>query len=363
MRKIDDEIQALLLEHRGDIRSILKDNHRLDLLYALSSQRELLLEWYDFEPETEVLQVGADYGALTGLFRSSVRAVTVLDETESALETVRQRYPGAANIYYRKDSLAGYAAEACAEGKKYDYVIFAGTLTAPYEKHIHAAKSLLKPDGILIVALANALGMKYFAGTVEEENALTKRQLAELLCGDKETQSMADESGTLKFYYPMPDYKTPVSIYSDAYLPKKGDLTRVTPAYDYPPYHLMEQGEKFDTVCEAGLFDLYANSYLVFWSADPKQLQKDDERIFIKYNKTRREEFQIKTCICERDVIGAAGASGAAGADATGNSAAGKKERYVEKAALSLDGSAHIASFKEKYEKLTKQHRTLKAVC
>lgn len=42
MRKIDDEIQALLLEHRGDIRSILKDNHRLDLLYALSSQRELL---------------------------------------------------------------------------------------------------------------------------------------------------------------------------------------------------------------------------------------------------------------------------------------------------------------------------------
>ena len=98
MRKIDDEIQALLLEHRGDIRSILKDNHRLDLLYALSSQRELLLEWYDFEPEAEVLQVGADYGALTGLFRSSVRAVTVLDDTESALETVRQRYPGAANL-------------------------------------------------------------------------------------------------------------------------------------------------------------------------------------------------------------------------------------------------------------------------
>ena len=55
MRKIDDEIQALLSEHRGDIRSILKDNHRLDLLYALSSQRELLLEWYDFEPEAEVL--------------------------------------------------------------------------------------------------------------------------------------------------------------------------------------------------------------------------------------------------------------------------------------------------------------------
>ena len=216
MRKIDDEIQALLSEHRGDIRSILQDNHRLDLLYALSSQRELLLEWYEFEPDAEVLQVGADYGALTGLLRTSVKQVTVLDETESALETVRQRYPGVANIHYCKDSLMGFAGEACAEGKKYDYVIFAGTLTASYEEHIRAAKSLLKPTGILIVAAANALGMKYFAGTSEEENALTKRQLTELLCSEKETQSMAEESGALKFYYPMPDYKTPVSIYSDA---------------------------------------------------------------------------------------------------------------------------------------------------
>ena len=71
------------------------------------------------------------------------------------------------------------------------------------------------------MASANALGMKYFAGTVEEENALTKRQLTELLCGDRETQSMADESGALKFYYPMPDYKTPVSIYSDAYCQRR----------------------------------------------------------------------------------------------------------------------------------------------
>ncbi|MFR5731053.1 MAG: hypothetical protein ACLUD2_02960 [Clostridium sp.] len=79
----------------------------------------------------------------------------------------------------------------------------------------------------------------------------------------------------------------------------------------------------------------------------------------MKYNKTRREEFQIKTCICERnDRRG--WSQWRSGADATGNSAAGKKERYVEKAALSSDGSAHIASFKEKYEKLTKQHRTLK---
>ena len=103
----------------------------------------------------------------------------------------------------------------------------------------------------------------------------------------------------MRFYYPMPDYRTPITIYSDEYLPKKGDLTRVTPAYDYPPYHMMNMGEGFDAVCEDGLFDLYANSYLVFWSWDLEQLERN-EKIFIKYNKTRREAYQIRTCICQK---------------------------------------------------------------
>lgn len=337
MRKIDDEIQMLLEEHNGNIREILKENSRLDLLYALSSQRELLLEWYEFEPEAELLQVGADYGAMTGLFRTSVAEVTVLDADEQALKTVEMRYPGAANIRYERKTLTAYAeseqkkAGMQNSGKRFDYVVIAGTLQAPYEENIDAARTLLKPDGVLILASANALGMKYFAGSREEECELTKPELMKLLTGQP------------RFYYPMPDYRTPVSIYSDRYLPKKGDLTRVTPAYDYPCYHMMDMGEKFDVVCEAGLFDLYANSYLVFWSPDPERLKSgaaadSNERIFIKYNKTRREEFQIKTCICEHL----------------------NGERYVEKAALSLDGSAHIMSFREKYDSLSSQHRALK---
>jgi len=62
MRRIDDEIQALLKEYHGDIKAALMENERLDYLYALSGQRELLLEWYDFDPAAELLQVGADYG-------------------------------------------------------------------------------------------------------------------------------------------------------------------------------------------------------------------------------------------------------------------------------------------------------------
>lgn len=48
MRRIDDEIQLLLKEHNGNIRQALSGNERLDYLYALSDQRETLLEWYEF---------------------------------------------------------------------------------------------------------------------------------------------------------------------------------------------------------------------------------------------------------------------------------------------------------------------------
>lgn len=324
MRKIDDEIQVLLKEYQGDIRQILASHPRLDYLYALSGQRETLLEWYEFEPDAELLQVGADYGAMTGLFSEMVRQVTVLDGNPNALDTVRLRYPDKPNLSYEQSSLVQLA--ALPEPPQFDYVVIAGTLTGTGAEQIKAAKALLRPSGVLIVAAANPLGMKYLSGTPAEENSLTKQRLLQLLGGD------------CRFYYPMPDYRTPVSIYSDAYLPQKGDLTRVVPAYDYPRFHLTDMGKNFDAACESGLFEWFANSYLVFWSDDNQKLWPEEDRIYIKYNKTRNECFQIKTSICENR---------------------NSRQRYVEKAALSLDGMGHIWSFEEKYKRLEQQHRQL----
>ena len=331
MKKIDKEIQKILRLSGGDTQQALADNVRLDYLYALSQQRELLLEWYDFDPNASLLQIGADYGAMTGLFLSRVAQVTVLDPDEDAIETVKLRYPEAGNVAYVRDSLIPYAWNG-QEDPKYDYVVAAGTLKAPYRENLLAAKSLLKAGGTLILAAPNALGMKYWAGSGREADALSKKQIQTLLGG-----------GDLHFYYPMPDYRTPMQIYSDQYLPKKGDLTRVIPAYDFPRYHMMDMGQGFDLVCEDGLFDLYANSYLVFWSEVPKPPEKQNQRIYIKYNKTRRGQFQIKTCICREK----------GGASTPGS-------LYVEKAALDEEGLEHIWSFEGKYRQLSRQHRFLK---
>lgn len=58
---------------------------------------------------------------------------------------------------------------------------------------------------------------------------------------------------------------------------------------------------------------------------------------FVKYNKTRKERFQIKTTILEEDGT-----------------------RYVEKTALTVEGAPHIWSFASNYTLLSQQHRGLK---
>ena len=63
------------------------------------------------------------------------------------------------------------------------------------------------------------------------------------------------------------------------------------------------------------------------------------QTLFVKYNRTRKPEYQIRTSIVEED-----------------------GRRYVEKAALRLEGELHIHSFQKKYEQLSGQNSRIKVL-
>ena len=79
---ISGQLLKLLRAYKGDRHEILKSHPRLEYLYALSDQRESLLDWYPFRPEGKLLEVGSGYGALTGVYARKVSQVDVLDESE-----------------------------------------------------------------------------------------------------------------------------------------------------------------------------------------------------------------------------------------------------------------------------------------
>jgi 2-polyprenyl-3-methyl-5-hydroxy-6-metoxy-1,4-benzoquinol methylase len=254
MNDLSPEIRNLYVKYQGDIKTLLKENPNLDYMYALSDIRENLLEWFEFDESASLLQIGSDYGALTGLYSRKVKQVTVLDSNHNNLSFNRLRHQKRDNINYVTGSLDTYT------GEHFDYVVMIGSLDEPYEDQIRKAKALLKPEGTLILSLSNRLGLKYQAGAIANSSMLSRQELLELLCGNK------GQDGNAEFYYPMPDYKLPVSIYSDSYLPSKGDLTHAILAYDYPKYLRFDLGKMFDEVCEGKEFQTFANSFLTIWS-------------------------------------------------------------------------------------------------
>ncbi len=280
MRDISREVIKLVDHYQGDLRKALQENSKLEYLYALSEMRENLLEWYPFSKEGALLQVGSDYGAMTGLYSRKVKQVVVLDENEQNLEANRLRHGLRGNVDYINQTLEEYAKEPGAANVgsagdagteemeeisgnqggcpgRFDYVVMIGSLKPNYEKQLAAAKALLKPNGVLMVAVCNQFGMKYWAGAKKDDHSFSYKEITRLISGNGE--------GELKSYYPMPDYKIPTSIYSEDHLPKKGDLTDTVIAYDYPRYLLTDVGAGFDAVCEDGQFENFANSFLLIW--------------------------------------------------------------------------------------------------
>ena len=365
MKKINQELIALFDKYGSDRRRALRENKKLSYLYALADLRENLLDWYKFDPEQQALQIGADAGAVTGLLARRLSAVTVLDTSEENLEVVRHRFQAepelAAKIRYVCADVETYAKKAAERGETYGYVTLIGGVTAADKAgraaQMAAAKQMLSEQGTLIAAASNWFGVKYMAGAERETGALSRNEMKQLLPGGE-------------FYYPMPDYRTAGEIFSEAYLPKKGDLTGVLSVYDCPQYMLMDMGAALDAACEDGRFPEFANAFLVFWQkngtpeakkaaevntevaeteaaegavAEVKTAAHTFEEnasqnvIYVKYNRTREDRFQIRTEIREKN---------------------GKRE--VWKTALYPEGKAHIQSFEEKYQVLDRQNPSLK---
>ena len=155
------------------------------------------------------MQVGADYGALTGLFKRRVKAVTVWDESEEQLDIVRERFPDTsegAPVCLRGRSAAG----AASGGKE---IRLCGLCRGSFKSLRTSGR---KSCGIwqslaetVTAAVCNRFGLKYLAGGKRDQVSLTRNRLSALFPG-------------CAFYYPMPDYRVPTVIYSDRCLPSKG---------------------------------------------------------------------------------------------------------------------------------------------
>ncbi|HEU5005120.1 MAG TPA: class I SAM-dependent methyltransferase [Candidatus Saccharimonadales bacterium] len=259
---------------------ILSNNPPWSLYYHLSPQRGNIIGWYEFEPDVKVLEVGAGCGAITEeLLRQDVD-LTALELTEKRSLINAYRNQGSAlNVVV--GNLEDYQ-----PAELFDYVVCVGVLEYagsfitdkgdPYVEFLKLLKRCLKPSGKIILAIENRLGLKYWAGAREDHTGKFFEGLNGYP-GDKAVQTFGKaELGSLfgaagfseqDFYYPFPDYKLPLLIYSDQYLPGRDcefplGLLPVQQR-DASRHQLFSEQMAMLSLEKNQLFDQFANSFLV----------------------------------------------------------------------------------------------------
>lgn len=259
-----------------DYLKVMSEDNRWPVLYQLSRQRENIIEPMDIKRTDKVLEIGAGMGAVTGAIARKAGSVDCIDlsKRRSEANAYRNRNYNNIKIYvgnFQKIKLT----------QKYDVITLIGVFeysqhyirsNNPYEMMLENVYSYLKPNGKVYIAIENKLGMKYFAGCAEDHigipyvgiegydkehkvRTFTKSQLENLL-----KKSNFKE---IFFYYPYPDYKMPVEIYSDKYLPSSDSYFKEEYNFDIDRIKIFDEGKAFDSLKETDEIKSMFNSFLV----------------------------------------------------------------------------------------------------
>lgn len=327
MEKTRPEDQKILELLESGYDSRRGQENSWEVLYHLSHLRGNLTEWLPIGAEDVVLEFGADSGQLTGGFLKKAKYVYCLEESISRSRILAKRYQEAENLavysgnpwknmqYIMSGASLGTnmlsEESISAHGGtnvRFDWIVAPGLL-AEAERYFtgenvraEAVRQLLtclKPGGHLVLACDNRFGLKYWAGAMAPHTGryfdslegngcgCSKRELEQILedCGQKDAV----------FYYPYPERWFPTAVYSDLWLPKKGELNQNLRNFEGERLLLFDEEKVYDQLIEEGRFPEFANAFLCITGPG-----EEEQTVYVKYSNDRAERFMIRTDIVKK---------------------------------------------------------------
>lgn len=304
----DGDIEEKILQIAREKKSLAElSGVEFPVLYHLTPVRENILSWYPFRREGSVLDIGSGCGAITGILCDRLHKVTSVELSRRRAQINYARYQERENLEIMVGNLNDMAFP-----EKFDYIVLNGvfeyamSFTAgehPYEDYLSNIAGFLKEDGILLVAIENRLGLKYFAGAPEDHTDGYMDGLKKYpdnhsvrTFSKSEWLDLMESCGLsyYKFYYPYPDYKFPCEIFTDETLASQ-KYGRKTFHFTENRFELFPEVEMAETLLKEGVMDRFANSFLIEMSKSP--IRREREVLYAKLNRDRREEFAISTVI------------------------------------------------------------------
>ena len=306
----DGSIEDEILTHAkaGDIENFLRNDSRWPVICHLSPNRNFLLEWFPIDKEDSVLEIGCGLGALTGTLLSKGAHVEAVEISSRRAQICALRNRNAENLTIHVGNL-----NAMTFDKKFDFVFLVGVLEYaaqfthtknPYTDFLSKCKSFLKPDGALVIAIENRLGLEYLSGRLEDHTGKLFDGIKDYPAsiGVKtfsrlELKNMLHSCGLInqKFFYPYPDYKFPYIVHSEEMLPTAEELAHFPDNfYDTDRVELFPMSQALPTIINAGLYQEMANSFLVIARQTHEEQRNFPLKVFAN-NCTRKPKYQLRT--------------------------------------------------------------------
>lgn len=279
----DGDIENYMLElaqKYGDIEysQLISKERSWPILYHFSHVRENIVNWLPIMNDETVLEIGSGCGAITGALADKAKKVQCIELSRKRSLINANRHRDRNNIWIMLGNFEDIEPDLA---EQYDWITLIGVFEysesyicseKPYHDMLKRIKKHLKPKGKIVIAIENRFGMKYWAGC-QEDHLGTYFEGIEGYPHNKgvrtfsrgELQNIIDAAGkwSVKFYYPYPDYKLPMVIYSDDFLPKVGELHNIKYNFDRERMALFDETRVYDGLIKNGLFPEFSNSYLV----------------------------------------------------------------------------------------------------
>lgn len=265
-----DDLKKILEDPASDPAAVIAKVKDWKLHMQWSPLRASILNWYEFDPNSSLLEWNAGYGALTGLFCDRCRQVTAVVYTDEEAEVLSKRYKQRKNLRILK----GNCREILKE--RFDYVVALGELEQAEEPAAFLKEwmEVLKPEGSLLFTVENRYGLKYFCGARDPHTGLPFDGVNGYFCGRsgkgrclsrQEVLSAIEQAGDFKykFYYPVPDSRMPQMIFTDDYRKGVNTAERLVD-YNYEDSAMLGvEHRMFCEMIDSGALPFLANSFLI----------------------------------------------------------------------------------------------------
>ncbi len=281
--------------------------------YHFSQSRHNLLRGLDLENFENVLELGAGCGAITRQLGERCGQITAVDGSFQRLAVAAERCRGLSNVSFYCENIENIEAPA-----QFDLITMIGTLeysplfiqgADPVQTCLSQMAQNLTEDGVLLIAIENQLGLKYFNGCGEDHlgelffgiNDLYHKTATTFGYHELKQRILKAGFANVEFLFPFPDYKLPQLIVREAALEEEslrlGSIIGQFPGRDYQGRAARNFSERLCwlTLARNRLIPHFANSFLIVASGNQAKPVCNEDWLLKIYNLGRKSAYCTKS--------------------------------------------------------------------